>query len=244
MKQPRPALAWILASLILAAAAAVAAHAICSTTSTTAGRPVKAPPPAVELALPDSSQLSQALAGLPVNNHEAINVGGIDVLRVDDNASSPSRCAGITHAGYLPSFQGAPVRTASRSLWESPPGHDDSISIVISVVELDSALDATTWYTKTAARWAACAHTEVTERYSNTAFIQKVSAVGDSGNKLTTDLTVTTEDGLVTPQTNHRALMLKSRFIVDVEGLATKDSSSAAKLDATKIADLTADRLP
>jgi hypothetical protein len=216
----------------------------CSTTSTTAGQPVKVPTPAVERALPDAAQLSHALAGLPVDNHGAVGVGGIDVLRADDNASKPRRCAGITHAGYRPSFQGAPVRAVSRSLWETPPGRDDSIIIVISVVELDNAPDATAWYAKTAARWAACANTEVTERYSNTAFIQRVCTVNDSGQTLTAELTVTTEDGLITPQTNLRAFTLTSRFIVDVEGLATKDSSGAAKFDAKAIAQLAVDRLP
>ena len=242
-KRPRPAVAWTLAISIFATAGAVATHAI-STTSMTAGRPVKASPPTVERALPDASQLSHALGGLPVENHATVNVGGIDVLRADDNASKPLQCAGITHAGYLPSFQGAPVRTVSRSSWEAPPGRDDSIIIVISVVELDTARDVSAWYTKTAVRWAACAHTEVTERYSNTAFIQRVSTVNDSGKTLTAELTVTTEDGLVTPQTNQRAVTLTSRFIVDVEGLATKGSSGAAKFDATKIAHLAVDRLP
>jgi hypothetical protein len=216
----------------------------CSTTSTTAGRPVKAPPPAVERALPDTSQLSHALGGLPVENHADISVGGSGVLRADDNSSSPPQCAGITHAGYLPSFQGAPVRAVSRSPWKAPPGRDDSIIIVISVVELDTARDAQAWYSKTAARWAACANTEVDERYSNTVFIQKVSTVNDSDHTLTAELTVTTEDGLVTPQTNRRALALTSRFLVDVEGLVTKNSSGAAKFDATNIAQLVVKRLP
>jgi hypothetical protein len=71
-----------------------------------------------------------------------LEVGGMDALRDDKNASSPRECAGVTHAGYRQTYQGAPLRAAARGFSTTPQSSDDRVNVVISIVGLEAPSDA------------------------------------------------------------------------------------------------------
>lgn len=214
-------------------------------TSTLAGQPYR-PANVVERALPTAAELGEAL-GFQVETSTDPELGGLDVLRDDKDAQSPRDCAGLTHAGYRQSYQGAPVRDTGRRLWESTRASDEHVSAAVSVVELDSVNSAQSWYTKSVGQWHKCHGVTVTERASSKlSFIQKIGQVTDSDGTLSAQIAVTTSDTMISPGVNWRALTTTSRYLVDVEVFrlgnysrsSDPDPSALAHLVVVKIADM------
>lgn len=200
------------------------------------------PPNAVERALPDASELTRVL-GLPVESDSPTATGGIEALTDDKDASSPTRCAGITHAGYRRTYQGAPLRGLARGSWITPQDSDDRVDVVISVVELDSPRSAQSWYVKTAAQWGQCEGVTVTESTSAVSFIQSISRITDSDGMLAADLTVSTDNGLMKPVQNRRAFTAASQYLVDAEVFGTSRHLDVSGLDAGAVARLVVGKL-
>jgi hypothetical protein len=222
--------------------AMVIASLLAGCTSTLAGQPYR-PANVVERALPTAAELGKAL-GFRVETSTAPQLGGLDVLRDDKDALSPRDCAGITHAGYRQSYQGAPVRDTGRRLWMSTRTSDEHASAAVSIVELDSANSAQSWYTKSIAQWHKCHGITVAERTnSKFSFIQKIGQVTDSGGTLTAQIAVTTSDTMISPGVNWRALTTTSRYLVDVEVFRIGNYSRSADPDPSALAHLVVDKI-
>jgi hypothetical protein len=219
--------------------AVVACSLLAGCSTTVAGQAVRTPPNGVERALPNSSELKRAL-GLPMESDSLTEVAGIGPLREDKDKMSPLDCAGVTHAGYGRTYQGAPLRASARGFWTTPQDSDDRVNVVISVVELDSPASAQSWYVKTAAQWAQCRGVTVTESTSAVSFIQNIRRITDSDGTLTAELSVSTDNGLMTPQLNRRAFTATSQYLIDAEIFGTPGRPDASDLDASVIAHLTA----
>ena len=221
----------------LLSAAVLVLSLLAGCTATVAGQAVRTPPNAVERALPNSSELGRVL-GLPMESESLPQVGGIEALRDDKDASSPVECAGVTHAGYLRAYRGAPLRAVARGFWTTPQGGDDRVNVVVSVVELDSPSSARSWYVRTAAQWGQCQGVTVTERTSAVSFIQKISRISDSDGTLAAVLSVSTDNGLMTPGLNRRVFTATSQYLIDAEVFGTLSHTDAANLDASAVAHL------
>jgi hypothetical protein len=208
---------------------------------TVAGQPVRTPPSAVEWAMPNSAELGRAL-GLTMTAESTPQVGGIDAIRDDKAISSPMRCAGVTHAGFLPTFRGAPIRAASRGFWNTPQSSDDRVDVVVSVVELDSPSSAQSWYTRTVAQWERCRGVTVTERTGSVSFIQTISNVRDFDHTLTAELSVWTDNGIMAPRLNRRAFTVTSQYLIDAEAFGTLNVD-ASDLNASAITHLVAGKI-
>ena len=211
----------------------------CSTTIV--DRAVRAPAGAVERALPDPSELGRVL-GLPIESDAAPQVGGIAALRTDD-ASSPMECAGVTHAGYRRTYQNAPLRSVARGLWTTIHGSDERVDVVISISELESSGSARSWYAQTSAAWLRCRGVTVTEHTNAVSLIQNISRVSDSGEKLTADLSVSTDNGIMVAGLNRRAFIATSQYLVDAEVFGTLSRPDVSTLDASAVAELVVRRL-
>jgi hypothetical protein len=220
-------------------ATAVALIAGCSTT--VADRAVRVPADAVERALPAPSELGRVL-GLPIESDAAPQVGGSAVLRADD-ASVPLECAGVTHAGHRRTYQNAPLRSVARGLWTTIHGSDDRVDVVISVSELDSSASARSWYAKTSAQWLRCRGVTVTEHTNAVSLVQNISRVRDSGETLTADLSVSTDNGIMAGGLNRRAFIATSQYLVDAEIFGTLSRPDMSTLDASAVANLVVRRL-
>jgi hypothetical protein len=207
-----------------------------------AGHPVRTPVNAAERALPSSFELRRIL-DLPIETDSLPQVGAMDALRDDENAISPAQCAGVTHAGYRLTYYGAAVRSVARGFWATSPGNDDRVNVVVSVVELDSPRGARSWYTKTAARWAQCQGVTVTEHTNAVSFLQHIGRISDVDQTLTTELLVTTDNGIMMPGLNRRAFTASSRYLVDTEVFGTPAGSGNSRFDAGEIAHQTAAKL-
>jgi PknH-like extracellular domain len=222
--------------------AVVASSLLVGCSATVAGRAVRTPTNTVERALPNSAELKRAL-GLPFESDSLTEVGGIGPLRGDKDEMSPLDCAGVTHAGYGRTYQGAPLRASARGFWTTPQDSDDRVNVVISVVELDSPSSAQSWYVKTAAQWAQCQGVTVTESTSAVSFLQNIRRITDSDGTLTAELSVSTDNGLMTPQLNRRAFIATSQYLIDAEIFGTLRYADASNLDASAVAHLTAGKL-
>ncbi len=221
-------------SRALLSSAMLIAGLLAGCTSTLAGQPYR-PANVVERALPTAAELGKAL-GFRVETSTEPLLGGLDVLRDDKDALAPRDCAGITHAGYRQSYQDAPVRDTARRLWES---RREQVSAAVSVVELDSVNSAQSWYTKSVAQWHKCRGITVTERASSTlSFIQTISRVTDSDGTLTAQIAVTTNDTMISPGVNWRALTTTSRYLVDVEVFRIGNYSRSPDPDPAALAHL------
>jgi hypothetical protein len=193
-------------------------------------------------ALPNSSELKRVL-GLPIESDFATEVGGIGALREDKDESSPAECAGLTHAGFGRTYQGAPQRAIARGFWTTPQDSDDRVNVVISVVELDSPSSAQSWYAKTAAQWVLCQGVTVTESTSAVSFLQNIRRVTDSDGTLVAELSVSTDNGLMAPQLNRRAFTAISQYLIDAEVFGTLRHPDGSDLDASAVAHLVAGKI-
>jgi hypothetical protein len=217
--------------------AMVIASLLAGCTDTLAGQPYR-PANVVERALPTAAEVGKALR-FRVETSTEPQLGGLDVLRDDKDALSPRDCAGITHAGYRQSYQGAPVRDTGRRLWVSTRVSDEHVSAAVSIVELDSVSSARSWYTKNVALWHKCRGITVTERAtSKLSFIQKINQVTDSDGTLRAQIAVTTSDTMISPGVNWRALTTTSRYLVDVEVFRIGSNSRSADPDPGALAHL------
>jgi hypothetical protein len=214
-------------------ATAVVMIAGCSTTIE--DRAVRTQADAVERALPDPSELGRVL-GLPIESDAAPQVGG-GALRADD-ASSPVECAGVTHAGYRRTYLNAPLRSLARGAWTTIHGSDERVDVVISVSELDSPGSARSWYAKTSAQWIRCRGVTVTEHTNAVSLVQNISRVRDSGETLTADLSVSTDNGIMAAGLNRRAFIATSQYLVDAEIFGTLSRPDVSTLDASAVANL------
>ncbi len=206
------------------------------------GHAVRTPLSPAERSLPDSAELSRVV-GLPVERDSVLEAGGIDTLRDDKGAESPVECAGVTHAGYRSTYQGAPLRAAARGMWITPQRVDERVNIVISVVELDSADSAQTWYRRNAAQWGRCRDVTVTYHTGAVSFIQSIRQVDDSDGELTAVLSVSTDNGIMTPGVNRRAFLVTSQYLVDAEVFGTLRRPDASTLDASAVARLVVNKI-
>jgi hypothetical protein len=222
--------------------AVVACSLLAGCSTSVAGRAMRTPTNAVERALPNSSELTRVL-GLPMESDSVTEVGGIGALRNDKEQSSPAECAGVTHAGFGRTYQGAPLRGIARGFWTTPQDSDDRVNVVISVVELSSPSSAQSWYAKTAAQWSRCEGVTVTESTSAVSFLQNIRRVSDSGGTLLAELSVATDNGLMAPGRNRRAFIATSQYLIDAEVFGTLSSSGASDLDASAIAHLVAGKI-
>jgi hypothetical protein len=222
--------------------AVVACGLLAGCSATVAGRAVRTPANGVERALPNSAELSRVL-GLPIESDSVTEIGGIGALRDDKEESSPVRCAGVTHAGYGPTYQGAPQRAIARGFWTTPQDSDDRVNVVISVVELDSPGSAEAWYVKTASQWGLCQGVTVTESTSAVSFLQDIRRVTDSDGTLAAELSVSTDNGLMAPAMNRRAFTSISRYLIDAEVFGTLRHPHSSDLDASAIAHLVAGKI-
>jgi hypothetical protein len=223
-------------------AGALALGLLAGCSATVAGHAVRTPPSAVERGLPSSSELGR-IFHLPIESDSIPLVGGMDAFRDEKDASSPPECSGVAHAGYRTTYQGAPVRAAARGFWTTPHGSDDRVSVVTAVVELDSPSIAQSWVAKTAAQWRHCQGVTVTERMSALSFIEYVNGVSDSDGTLTAVLSLSTQDGMMTPALVQRAFMATSRYLVDAEVFGTIGHPDASVLDVDGVARLVAGKL-
>jgi hypothetical protein len=225
-------------------AAAATLTLLTSCTSTVTGQAAR-PVNVVERALPTAAELKQVL-GVAMGAGTPPQLGGLDTLRDDKDAVSPRDCAGITHTGYRQSYEGASVRDTARKLWTTPYSTDDHISAAISIIELDSAHDAQSWYAKSEKQWHKCQGVTVTERLQKLSFIQTISRVTESNETLTVQIAITMNDKMMSPGVNWRALTATSRYLVDVEvcrigddaGSPDPDPSAVARLVAGNIANM------
>lgn len=223
-------------------AAVLVASLLPGCSATVTGKAVRPPASAVERALGNSSELSRVL-GLAVESDALPQVGGIAALRDDKEGSSPPACAGVAHAGWHGTYVGAPLRAVARGFWATPQGSDDRVNVVISVAELDSPSSAQAWYVRTAAQWGHCQGVTVTESTSAVSFIQYISRISDSDKALAAELTVSTDNGIMTPVLNRRAFIATSQYLIDAEVFGTTRDPDASHLDASAVAHLIAGKL-
>jgi hypothetical protein len=210
--------------------------------ATVAGQAVRGPRNTLERALPDASELKRVL-GLPIASDSPPEYGRRETLTDDKDSSSPTECAGVTHAGYRRTYQGAPLLALARGSWITPQDSDDRVDVAISVVELDSAGSAQNWYVTTAAQWAKCQGVTVTESTSAVSFLQNIHRVTDSDGTLTAELSVSTDNGLMAPVENRRAFTATSQYLIDAEVFGTLRHPDSSALDAGAVAHLVADRI-
>ena len=229
-------------SRIAPSIAAVACCLLAGCSVTVAGQAVRSPRNALERALPDASELKRAL-GLPIERDSPPEYGGIEALRDDKDASSPAACAGVTHAGYTVTYRGAALRALTRGSWMTPQDNDDRVNVVISVVEMDSASSARSWYDKTAAQWGQCQGVTVIESSSAVSFIENIRRITDSDGTLVAELSVLTDNGLIAPQLNRRAFTATSRYLIDAEVFGTLQHPDDSDLDAGAVARLVAGKI-
>jgi hypothetical protein len=215
---------------------------IAGCSGTVSGHAVRTPLSTAERPLPDSAELARVV-GLPLERDSAPEAGGIETLKNDKGSQSPMECAGVTHAGYLSTYQGAPLRAAARGTWITPQGVDDRVNVVISVVELDSADNAQTWYRRAAAQWGQCRDITVTDHTGAVSFIQSIRQVQDSDGELTAVLSVWTDNGIMTPGVNRRAFIVTSQYFVDAEVFGILSRPDASSLDASAVARLVVNKI-
>jgi hypothetical protein len=69
-------------------------------------------------------------------------------------------------------------------------------------------------------------------------FLQNISRVRDSGQKLTADLSVSTDNGIMAAGLNRRAFIATSQYLVDAEIFGTLSRPDVSTLDASAVAEL------
>lgn len=226
---------------LLSAGVVVTMGLLTGCTTTVAGQPAR-PVNVVERALPTAAEIGHIL-GFPVEGDTAPQLGGLDTLRDGKDNVSPRECIGITHAGYRQSYEGAPVRDTGRRLWITRYSRDENVSAAVSIIELDSAHSAQSWYSKSTAQWHQCQGVTVTERIHKLSFFQTISRVTDSNATLVAQIALTTNDSMISPGVNWRALTATSRYLVDVEVFRIGNSSRSADADPGAIARFVVDKI-
>lgn len=211
-------------------------------TTTVAGHANPTPPPLVERALPSPAELADSVSQ-PMLGNGISQVGGLEALRPDDDAATPSACADVPHAGSQRSYRGAPLRIAARGFWKTPPDVEHGVTVVVVVAEMDSAASTLARYAAAATQWGRCRDVTVTERLSALTFIEQIRSVGDSEGMLTAELAVSTDDGVMTPSLSRRALTTAGKYLVDVEVFGMLDTPDYEHFDAAAVAHATVDKI-
>jgi hypothetical protein len=214
-------------------------------TTTTTGAAVKQPPSIVAPSLPTPTELGKVLH-LPMQTDGPLHIGGMESFRDTTESTSPRECAGVAHAGSLRTYHDAPVRDVASRLWTDRRGSDGGVSVGISVVELDSSSSAQSLYASSAGHWRNCRDVTMTEKIGKLSFIEKVRNTIDSKKILATEITLSTDDKLMSPGVNWRAFTATSRYVVDVEVVRISrhpdvvgiDPAAVARLVVAKIAEL------
>lgn len=210
-------------------------------TNSVAGRPAR-PVNVVERALPTAGEIARILSS-PVEADTAPQVGGLETLRDAKDTVSPHQCIGITHAGYRQSYEGGSVRDTGRRLWVTPYRSSAHLSAAVAIVELDSTRNARSWYANSVKQWHKCQGMTVTERITRLSFIQTIDQVTDSNSTLAAKIGLSTDDRLISPGMNWRALTATSRYLVDVEVFRIGEATDSADPDPTAIARFVVDKI-
>lgn len=221
--------------LLPAAALVIALSTGC--TATTTGTAVKKPPSIVAQSLPTPAELSHVLH-LPMETDGHLQLGGMETFRDAKETTSPRECAGVAHAGYLQTYQGAPVSDVARQLWIDRHSKDSGVSVGIAVVELDSSHSAQSLCATSAAQWRNCRGVTMTEQIDKLSFTEKVRQITDSDAILTAEIAVATNDRLISSGMSWRAFTSTSRYLVDVEMFQISPHADASKRDPGAVARL------
>jgi hypothetical protein len=219
----------------LLSAAALVIVLITGCTATTAGTAVKKPSSIVAQSLPTPGELGHVLH-LPLETDGPLQVGGMETFREGKEITSPRDCAGVAHAGYLQTYHGAPVSDVARQLWTDRHSSDSGVSVGISVVELNSSRSAQSLYSTSAAQWRNCRGVTMTEQIGKLSLTETVRRITDSDATLTAEITLATDDELISPGVNWRAFTATSRYLVDVEMFRISPHSDASELDPGAVA--------
>lgn len=192
-------------------------------------------------ALPTAAELAAVLK-LPIQ----VEVVGKEGLQDQHDTSVPADCAGVARAGERQTFPGIPPRSVAVGKWQTPQGGSDQTSVVIAVAELDAPASARSEYARLAVQWRRCQHAVVTQRADPALkFVQDIGGVIDSDEVLSTDVLVSTADGLMTPLQNRRVLTAAGRCLIDVEilGPAGVAVAPVRASDAVTVAEIVARRV-
>lgn len=171
--------------------------------------------------LPDEPAMSEAL-GSPMQNPYPRPPGGLSALPDGTGGAMPVECVILRTAAMRQGFEGAPVRTASESTWQTSTDSTlfpvPDFDVTLGVVELDTPEHAQNHYAALVTLWTGCqGRTLVQHNF------------GGSGKDLTSEITrVNDTEGMLTavvmesafgdrPAPSQRALTSAGRYLIDVE---------------------------
>lgn len=213
---------------VLPAVALLAVVALAGCSGTVEGQAVKPSASAVAASartfarvLPDEPAMSETL-GSPMKNPYPHPPGGLSALPDGTGGAIPVECVIVSRAAMRQGYEGAHVRTASESTWQTSTDSTmfpkPDYKVTLGVVELDTPEHAQNHYAALVTRWTGCQGRTVVQHN-----------FGGSGSELTSQITqVSDTTGMLTavvmesafgdrPSPTARALTSTGRYVIDVE---------------------------